>query len=70
MNKFYVALDLTHDKFEENVHFIESNLFNTYEEADQWWRELNIYDNNLGFGVDIIIVEQNEQGEIVNSWLM
>ena len=70
MNKFYVSLDLTHDKFEENVQFIESNLFNTYEEADQWWRELNIYDNNLGFGVDIIIVEQNEQGEIVNSWLM
>lgn len=70
MNKFYVALDLTHNDFEENVQFIESNLFNTYEEANQWWRELNIYDNNLGFGVDIIIVEQNEQGEIVNSWVM
>lgn len=70
MNKFYVALDLTHNDFEENLQFIESNTFNTYEEADNWWRELNIYGNNLGYGVDVIIIEENEEGKIVNSWLM
>lgn len=38
--KYKVAIDLTYEGLEENLSIVESQFFDTEEEADSWYRKL------------------------------
>lgn len=62
--KYKVAIDLNNEN-EEKTQLIESQEFDTYEEADNWYRSLTFCADN----VDVIIIFL-ENGQIVDTNLI
>lgn len=62
--KYQICIDLTADVNDvplfENIPLMSSPLFDTIEEADEWYRSCYFeYDN-----IDIILVKYNEDNQI------
>ena len=68
MKRYYqVFIDLTADAngepLESNISLIDSPIFETMEETDNWYRGLQINFDNL----DIILGILNEEKEIIDT---
>lgn len=58
-NGWQIAIDLTGEDQEENLAMISSPVFETEEQADAWYRGLEIYESEIsryGKGLDIIMI--------------
>ena len=56
-----LTADANGDPLPENLPLLDSPFFNTIDEADSWYRQLQIHFENL----DIILVTLDEQGNII-----
>ena len=71
-NGWQVCIDLTGDDQEENLAMIGSPIFKTEEEADTWYRGLEVDESEIhyiGKGLDFIMVEW-KNNEIVESYII
>lgn len=71
MRKYKIAIDLCSNAFEENLSFLYSPAFNSLEEADKWYRGLELNETELSkhdLGVDVIMCVY-ENNALVETYL-
>ena len=67
--KYQICIDLTADVNDvplfENIPLMSSPLFDTIEEADEWYRGCYFeYEN-----IDIILIKYNEENQIEDTYI-
>lgn len=71
-NGWQVSIDLTGDDQEENISILSSPIFSTEEQADNWYRSLEIDSSDLqriNKGLDIIMIHWVD-GRIDNTYII
>lgn len=70
-NGWQIAIDLTGEDQEENIPILSSPVFSTEEQADKWYRTLEIDSElyRIDKGLDIIVIHWVD-GQIEDSYLM
>lgn len=71
-NGWQICIDLTGEDQEENLAMLGSPIFETEEEADNWYRGLEIDESEIqryGKGLDLIMVQWIND-EITESYII